>query len=148
MKKLLFFPAVLAGILLACQSPATPDSKEAENEIRQAETDFADMAVSQGVAAAFTHFADSNAVIKRGKDSLIYGKAGIAHYYAAPHFKNARVSWSPDFVSVSAGGDLGYTFGKYVWINTDSVGNTTQSTGIFHTVWKRQADGSWRYVWD
>lgn len=84
MKKLTFFPAILAGILLACQPSATPDSKEAENEIRQAETDFADMAVSQGVAAAFTHFADSNAVIKRGKDSLIYGKAGIAHYYAAP----------------------------------------------------------------
>lgn len=147
MKKLLFF-LTLTGSLTACQNPPAIDNKEAENEIRQAENEFADMAVSQGIAAAFSHFADSNAVIKRGKDSLIYGRAGIAHYYAAPHFKNARVSWATDFVSVSANGDMGYTYGKYLWINTDSIGNTSQSTGIFHTVWKRQADGSWRYVWD
>lgn len=147
MKQFLFI-FCLACSLTACQTSAGIDTKEAENEIRQAETDFADMAVSQGIAAAFSHYADSNAVIKRGKDSLIYGKAGIANYYKAPHFKTARVSWSPDFVAVSTGGDLGYTYGKYLWISTDSTGNTSQSTGIFHTVWKRQADGSWRYVWD
>jgi len=147
MKQFLFIFCLASG-LIACQTSASIDIKEAESEIRQAETDFADMAVSQGIAAAFGHYADSNAVIKRGKDSLIYGKAGIANYYNAPHFKTARVSWSPDFVAVATSGDLGYTYGKYLWISTDSTGNTSQSTGIFHTVWKRQTDGSWRYVWD
>jgi ketosteroid isomerase-like protein len=30
----------------------------------------------------------------------------------------------------------------------DSVGNKKDFKGIFHTVWKKQKDGSWKYVWD
>ena len=30
----------------------------------------------------------------------------------------------------------------------DSTGKTNENRGAFHTVWKKQKDGSWRYVWD
>jgi ketosteroid isomerase-like protein len=49
---------------------------------------------------------------------------------------------------VSACGDLGYTWGSYTFTATDSLGATHRSEGIFHTVWKRQPDGSWKFVWD
>ena len=57
-------------------------------------------------------------------------------------------SWKPDFVDVSSSGDLGYTYGQYTFIRLDSIGNETASQGIFHTVWKRQSDGNWRFVYD
>ena len=117
-------------------------------EVLKAEEDFKNLSQSKGIAQAFYTFADSNAVIKREHDTLIEGKENIKTYYAQPKFTKAFVSWKPDFIQVSDDGTLAYTFGKYVWTVTDSVGNKKDFKGIFHTVWKRQKDGSWKYVWD
>jgi ketosteroid isomerase-like protein len=114
----------------------------------QAEKDFEKMAAEKGIAEAFYFFADSNAIIKRQHDTLIKGRENIRNYYSADYYKTASVSWSPDFIEVAENGDLGYTFGKYLWQSKDSTGKTNDFRGVFHTVWKRQGDGSWKYVWD
>lgn len=135
-------------ILTACRSHPKSQHAAAENEIKKAEADFEKMAADKGIAEAFWFFADSAAVIKRGNDSLIFGKEAIRHFYDRPYFKTASVSWAPDFVVASSSGDMGYTFGKYTWTSKDSNGVVSISRGIFHTVWKKQADGSWKYTWD
>ena len=139
------------AILLSCSSPRSSNenklnNENAKQEIKKAEKDFAQMAADKGIAEAFYFFADSNATIKRQNDTLIHGKEAIKNYYSTPFYQKATVKWSPDFVQAS--GDLGYTYGKYVWSSTDSAGNPTTFNGVFHTVWKRQPDGSWKYVWD
>ena len=97
------FGLSLVIILLSCHhnNPLMADSPSAETEIKNAEKAFEQMAAEKGIAEAFAFFADSNAVIKRGRDSIIHGKEGIRNYYSADHFKTASVKWSPDFVSVS-----------------------------------------------
>lgn len=139
-------PALCALLILcACGK----DNKEkAKGEIAKAEKEFEKMAAEKGIGEAFWYYADTAAVIKRKNDSLIKGKEGIRNFYSAPFYKTASVNWSPDYVNVSEGGDLGYTFGKYVWKTKDSAGKVNEFKGVFHTVWKRQADGSWRYLWD
>jgi ketosteroid isomerase-like protein len=79
---------------------------------------------------------------------LIKGKENIRNFYSAEFYKTASVTWSPDFIDVSQNGDLGYTFGKYRWQSKDSAGKVNEFKGIFHTVWKKQNDGTWKYVWD
>ena len=143
---ILAFPALLASCHM--NESARGNRELAEKEIGQAEKDFEKMAAEKGIAEAFWYFADSNATIKRGNDSLITGREGIKHFYSRPYFKTASVSWAPDFVQASSGADLGYTYGKYTWRSTDSSCHVNESSGIFHTVWKKQADGSWKYVWD
>lgn len=49
---------------------------------------------------------------------------------------------------VSKSGDIAYTYGKYVWEFTNEAGAVKQVRGVFHTVWKKQNDGSWKNVWD
>ncbi|MBL7111012.1 MAG: DUF4440 domain-containing protein [Bacteroidales bacterium] len=61
---------------------------------------------------------------------------------------DASLVWEPEFVDVEESGDLGYTYGSFVFTAKDSTGNDIESKGVFHTVWKRQADGEWRFVWD
>jgi ketosteroid isomerase-like protein len=137
--------------LAACNNKTTDDynsSDKAAQEIRKAEADFAEMAKNKGIAEAFSFFADSNAVIRRGNDSLIHGIEGVRNFYNAPHYKTAEVSWAPDFADASSDGTMGYTYGKYHWDFKDSTGKITSFNGIFHTVWKKQKDGSWKYVWD
>jgi ketosteroid isomerase-like protein len=58
------------------------------------------------------------------------------------------VTWKPDFVDVSKDGEMAYTYGKFTWTFIDSLGNKNNFKGLFHTVWKKQKDGSWKYVWD
>ena len=140
---------IVAGLLTqSCKNNEKTDPGIAKKEIAQAESDFEKMAADKTIAEAFAYFADSSAVIRGANDSLIRGKEGIRNLFMADRFKNASVKWAPDFIDVASSGDLGYTYGKYVWQSKDSTGNIHESKGIFHTVWKKQKDGSWRFVWD
>lgn len=117
-------------------------------EIIAAETAFEKMAAEKGLAQAFWFFADDNAVIKRGNDSLIRGRDNIRHFYSRELFTKASIKWAPDFVDVSESGDMGYTYGKYLWQLKTDDGKLNESRGVFHTVWKKQHNGEWKFVWD
>ena len=43
---------------------------------------------------------------------------------------------------------MAYTYGEYEFTSLDTLGKSKVSKGIFHTVWKRQGDGTWKYVYD
>ena len=144
---------LLFSILLSCSSPKSSNESKlnkenAKQEIEKVEKDFEQMAADKGIAEAFFFFADSNATIKRQNDTLIHGKEAIRNYYATPFYQKATVKWSPDFADASPDGNMGYTYGQYVWSSADSAGKPITFNGVFHTVWKRQPDGSWKYVWD
>jgi ketosteroid isomerase-like protein len=139
---------VFYGIFMLYSCNNKKDNKtlnELKEEIVKTENDFAATAKSAGIDEAFYSYADEKAVIRRGNDSLISGKENIRKFYQNPRYKNFDLSWTPDFVDVSEDGTLGYTYGKYFLKIT---GDTTEYKGVFHTVWKRQADGTWKFVWD
>jgi len=142
------FPVLvlLVPFLWGCQPSKT--ESELKAEILEAEKAFQKMTTEKGISEAFYVFVDENAVIKRENDTLIIGKNNIKAYYANKSLENAEVIWSPDFIEVSQSGDMAYTYGKYLWKLKDSTGNIQEFKGVFHTVWKRQPDGSWKYVWD
>ena len=119
-----------------------------KQQVAETEKAFEKMAHDAGITEAFYQFADSIAVINRANDSLIYSKENIRHFYTLKNYTNATVNWTTDFVQVSDDGTLAYTYGKYVWKLNQPDGTTKEFHGIFHTVWKKQKDGSWKYVWD
>ena len=140
-------PFLLVTIMLLASCRQTVNIDSVRNEILQTEKAFEKMASEKGLAEAFYYFADENAVISRGNDSLIIGKENIRNYYDINANPNAKLSWTPDFIGVSDCGTLGYTYGKYVFSIQDTSGKSTDHKGIFHTVWKKQ-NKEWRYVWD
>jgi len=145
MKHSLHYLALFLILFCSCQTESKKDSVEKwKQEIRKAEEDFAQMAKEKGIHDAFMSFAADDAVLQRGE--LIIGKEAIDQHLKRSISKN--LAWSPDFVDVSSSGDLGYTYGKYVFTYNDSIGNPLEDIGIFHTVWKRQVDGTWKFVWD
>ena len=147
MKKVILFFSLF--LIISCVKKAEVVSRETlKAEVSKAEDDFKNLAQAKGIHEAFYTFADSNAVIKRENDTLIHGKENIKNYYSNLKFKKASVTWKPDFVDISDDGTLAYTYGKYVWTVKDSLENKKDFKGIFHTVWKKQKDGSWKYVWD
>ena len=144
LNKLKFYFILL--IIFSCQSKDMNKTKNQwKEEIRKTEKAFAELLEEKGIHDAFVHFADDEAVLMR-ENKLIIGKQNIDLYYKGSYLKS--LIWSPDFVDVSSSGDLGYTYGSYQFKFKDSLGNEKVSEGIFHTVWKRQADGAWKFVWD
>jgi ketosteroid isomerase-like protein len=135
-----------AVITVSCNQSASKET--IKNEILQAEKSFEKMASEKSIAEAFYYFAAEDAVIKRENDTLIIGKNNIKAYYEKRNNSNATVNWTPDYIDVSDCGSLGYTYGKYIWRIKDINGKVTEYKGIFHTVWKKQKDNSWKYVWD
>jgi ketosteroid isomerase-like protein len=143
MKRTIFLLSV-SFLIFSCKNAVT--SRTAEKEIFKAEKDFEKMAGEKGMSEAFYYFADESAVIRRN-DSIIAGRDNIRKFYLKNANPNAKLTWTPDFVGVSDCGTLGYTYGKYVYIVSDSSGKAKEFRGIFHTVWKKTGD-DWRYVWD
>lgn len=137
---------LLAFLAFACHESKKSHEHLIE-EIRSAEKAFNDMAADRGVKAAFLEFAAEDAVISRN-GKVIEGKAAIAEYFENQTLTNVQLQWEPSFIDVAEAGDMAYTYGPYTFQATDTTGQQITSQGYFHTVWKRQKDGSWKYVWD
>lgn len=148
MKKAQFLrTAVLISILLlGCNDP-NKDLEKWKAEIVATEKAFNDMAQEEGLANAFAFYAADDGVIKRN-NTIIQGKEAIRARYENNDGPEGTLTWAPTFVDVSRSGDLAYTYGDYTFTYPDSLGNMKSNAGIFHTVWKRQTDGTWRFVWD
>jgi ketosteroid isomerase-like protein len=140
MNKIFFFSV---AILISCNTSKDSRGKSIA-EIIQAEKDFAQLAKEKGMTEAFYAFAADSAVIKRG-NQIIKGKESIKEFYSKQP-QSGQLQWSPDFADVT--GDLGYTYGKFTFSLKDSTGKVNEVKGYFHTVWKKQKDGTWKFVWD
>lgn len=134
-------------VTISCQTNSESQKAKWRQEIIETERAFSDMAGREGIPAAFFAFAADSVTVLRG-NTLIKGKSALQKSYENRIANGTTLTWAPDFVDVSASGDLGYTYGKYVYTTTDSLGNKNSTEGIFHTVWKRQPDGTWKFVWD
>src|SRR2546426_466618 len=129
--------------------PATPPPVDvvAERQ-RLLETDLAFSRASEqrGAAQAFYEFLTPDALSLQGGELPIRGRDAIKIQITT----NLRgsLSWTPQDAEVSSSGDLGYTWGTYIF-HGDVDGRRDQTVfGKYLTVWKKQSDGSWKAVVD
>ena len=143
-----FMQKVLVALLAISLSVSVFSKNKMEKEVeklKETELAFSRMSLEKGMAAAFIHYADKD-VIKLGSDGQfpIIGKDSLIASFANKPPQTFTLEWSPVRVEVSQSADLGYTFGT--WIFTNIKGE--KSYGVYMTVWKKQTDGSWKYVMD
>ena len=144
-------PSVVVFIivtLFSCNSANQRNTEKWKKEILETEKEFALMSRTKGIPAAFMAFADDSAVLLRN-NSLYIGKDALREYYShSSNDTNVDLAWKPQFIDVSESGDMAYTYGYYTYSFLDSTQNKVETKGVFHTIWKRQSDGSWKFVWD
>lgn len=119
------------------------NAKEIE-KLRQTELAFSKMCGEKGMKESFIFYADKD-VIKPSEDKFpIIGKDSLIASFERRKKESFKLEWYPTRVEVSKSADLGYTFGN--WILTTADGK--KSYGNYVTFWKKQNDGTWKYVLD
>jgi ketosteroid isomerase-like protein len=122
-------------------APAVPPAEsEAQRQVRATEQAFA-RTMADRDHAAFATFLSDDAIFMSEKRTL-RGKAQVTEgwkgFYAgaAPPF-----AWEPETVEVLESGQLA--------LSTGPVRNAQgERVGTFNSIWRREADGHWRVVFD
>lgn len=143
---------ILLSLLWACNQQISQDSSPADpQELIDVDLEFAQLARDQGISQAFYQYAAQKAIILRQGQFPLKGPEEIKEDWqtVVSSFSNPpQLSWKPTKAEIARSGDLGYTFGTYEFTVLDSLDNPSISYGNYVTVWKRQNDGSWKYVLD
>lgn len=150
MKKYFLLLPILAIAVLSCKQAKENDScelsKGAAEEVINTDKDFNDYCTKHGQAAAFIKYADSSQ-ISMGENSLpIMGLEKLKESFAKRHDTISKLTWEP--VKGEACGEIGYTFGWWKFSTKTAASKDTIYQGVYVTVWKKQKDGSWKYVLD
>jgi len=114
--------------------------QELTHQVFAAESSFAHSMAVRDVQA-FASLVATEAVFM-GRRGALQGKDTIVATWR-PFFDGpeAPFSWAPEVVEVLASGTLALTSGPV----RDPSG---KQTGVFNSVWRREADGRWRIVFD
>ncbi len=127
--------------LMSCKEAPKPVVKETSvNEIINADLAFADMSKQAGMKNAFIDYMDNEGILLR-PDHLPVKGADAIDFLSQVNDTSYTVSWVPEGAQISKSGDLGFTYGIYTL-----KGQVTTLKGTYVNVWKKQADGKWKFV--
>jgi ketosteroid isomerase-like protein len=155
MKTLPRLAVILTSLLLLplpavcrAETSAPPVGKEIlKAELAKMEDAFCAMAKEKGIRAAFEYYAAPDVAFIDTDPRQFRGLAAV-RARIGPDRPGATLTWSALFTDVSDDGTLGYNWGRYEAHFPGPDGQENIRTGFFLTIWKRQPDGTWRYVMD
>jgi ketosteroid isomerase-like protein len=140
--------AALGVALCACQQAPADQSAAAVDEIRAADIAWEKVFTGGDTSAAVAAVEPDgsmlapNAPIATGHDAV---RAAIAGFYALP---DMTLHWQPTKVEAASSGDFGYSMGTYELSFTDPNGQAVTDHRKYVTIWRKQADGTWKVVAD
>ncbi|HEX8617260.1 MAG TPA: DUF4440 domain-containing protein, partial [Thermoanaerobaculia bacterium] len=130
----------IAAAVFSLMLLTTSAAADAMDDVRQTEIAFAKAFADRDKTKFFSFVADdatflSETATLRGKEAIV---AAWSRYFSRPQ---APFAWGPDRVSVSSDGTTGLSSGPVYLPNGMHVGS-------FVSTWRKQADGTWKIVFD
>ncbi len=146
---MLRYLASCALLLTACEPKAPADeSAAAVAAIRAADAAWSQAFSARDTTAAVAavestgSVAAPNAPIATGSQAI---RALFEGFYALPAM---TIHWEPAAVEAARSGELGYSRGAYQLTYNDAKGKPVTDQGKYVSVWRKQADGTWKVVVD
>lgn len=132
--------ARLLTALLAISMAPNGLCGDLREQVRETEKAFA-ATMAERDHEAFKSFLSNEAIFFAG-DTPLRGKQAVAESWA-PYFEgpNAPFSWEPETVEVLDSGTLALSSGPV-------YGPAGKIVATFQSVWRREADGSWKIIFD
>jgi ketosteroid isomerase-like protein len=134
---------IILGLILSvlgARSAGSQTNEELVAQVRAAEVAFAGAMAKRDLDSFAAHLAEE-ALFFGAKDVLRGKAAVVAGWKRFFEGATAPFSWAPQTVEVLASGTLGLTSGPVL----DPGG---KQIGTFSSIWRREADGRWKVVFD
>lgn len=124
--------ALIAALLFGASSAVAAEIDPAP--VVAAERAFAADGLELGVQASFLKHSAPDGIVFAPEPVLAHA------LYGKPRPKGPPLVWWPLWAGIARSGDLGFTTGPYTFDD--------EARGYYFTVWVKQADGSWKWVFD
>ena len=137
----------LAVLLISVCFAVAAQAQSALHDMVKTEQAFSKMAEEKTTHEAFmTFIADDGLLFRPG---AVNGKKWMIEHPPPPpkDDKKPLLAWQPSYAGMAASGDMGFTTGPWE-AKADIKDEKPRGHGHFVTVWKKQADGSWKFVVD
>lgn len=123
-----------------------PTAKPGKVLLFDLDAKFARDVRERGGVAFADWFAEDGVALNNGQAPLI-GLVAIAKS-ANWDPKVYQLTWTPTDAQMGPSGDMGYTWGHFEGQSKDAAGNPVTTSGRYITVWRRQANGTWKVALD
>ncbi|MGO4570606.1 YybH family protein [Microvirga sp. 2TAF3] len=134
--------AIATGVCLLSAFNAMAEEKMSAQQLIDADKAFNEMAQQDGMGKAFIAYSAENPTMIRPGNMPLLGKSELVDAFSK--VPGSPLSWEPLKAEIAQSQDLGYTFGRYKVRD----GGEIKSHGVYVTIWKKQPDGSWKFVLD
>lgn len=131
----------------ACAHPSAPEYSAGSDSgavatVRAADLDFSARSVKAGAGQAFAEFVtEDGASIGTGASEITCGRDAVAK--SLEPLGPGALTWEPRVADAAPSGDLAFTSG-----DATIHGEQGLAYSKYLTVWKRSANGAWRFVAD
>ncbi|HET6564261.1 MAG TPA: DUF4440 domain-containing protein [Xanthomonadales bacterium] len=127
-------------------SPASQAASPEQDTVRCVEIAFS-QSVENRDKAAFTALLDADTrfisqEVLHGPEAVMAAWSG----FFAP--EGPQLVWRPYVVEVAASGDLALSRGPFRLRGKNPQGEPVESWGIYNSVWRKDADGQWKILFD
>ena len=138
MKKII----IAVMIFSSCKTETTDHSKQAAEQIRNADIAMSELATKEGFYKALLNYADDSLIIPREGKLPMIGKAEVEKGWAEKPMIT-ELTWQPIRAEASKDGEMGYSFGYAIYKGKDTTTYTN-----YCTIWKKHKNGAWKFVYD
>jgi len=139
--------AILAVFILLAGSGYAVNVEKEKAKLLNTDRDFAKMSLERGAEEAFRMYLAEDAIQMPSRAELVVGRDNICQGMK----ESAGIyvlDWVPQNGEVAKSGDMGWTWGEFVFYFMNKSGEMKMSYGKYLDVWKKQKDGSWKVVVD
>lgn len=154
MQRHLLHLLIAVALCAGCSSspsprPAVPGgtaTRDLREVVLRTDRDFAAASVRLGTAEAFALYAAADALLLPAAGEPVRGRDSVRRHLAAT--PGSTLTWVPVEAEVSQAGDLAWSWGTYELRADSGTATTPQRKGKYLSIWRRQLDGSWKWVVD
>ena len=144
MIKRLFLALTIIGCLTGCGK--TLKTQNDKDSLLNIDRQFSKLSAEKGIYTAFDTFMADSAIMYRENGLPMKGRTEIRDILSKD--VGGTLLWEPFFADIASSGNPGYTLGEYEHSFTDSTGQKQSAFGNYVTIWRKQADGNWKFVFD
>ena len=125
---------------LGCEEAV--DLAAERDALLQVDRDFAAMSEAQGAVAAYYHFSAENVILLPPGREVREGREVIYQEDSAEGFPG-QLTWIPEDADVSGSGDLGWSWGWWIYTLESADGNDIDRRGKYLFLWEKES-GEWK----